>query len=157
MSATTDVTEDRKWEGYSDYELVSKLITTTVSECVGGYAAIQSHQAEGAKIKPEQAAQERSSILQAAIRLRVELRAQQETEERYQEILDEWDGEDGYLNQFRELKIANGSGMPAWVSEFVEQIVEAAFKLGYLQAGRTAKKEPDDPVERDTENMFKGV
>jgi hypothetical protein len=38
--------------------------------------------------------------------------------------------------------------------EFVEDIRRAGWELGYLQAGRTKKKEPQDPAERDTEAMF---
>lgn len=148
---------NRKWEGYSNYELVSKLIAQNVSDCISGYALMQSYQAEGAKAQPEQIAKERASILQAAIRLRVELRSEKDTNERYQEILKKWEGEDGYISNFQSLEIHQSGRMPEWVADFVDQIVESAWELGYLQAGRTARKEPDDPIERDTEAMFEGI
>jgi len=46
------------------------------------------------------------------------------------------------------------SGSPQWLYTFVVQIREAAWELGYLQAGRTHKAEEGDPEEQEPLAMF---
>lgn len=144
-----------RWEGYSDYQLVSKRVGQSVFDAIESYALLQSAMIESASINPDRIAEARADILAAALRLVVEMQAESHQEE-YQKILNDWEGEEGYLSQFQALSIQQ-DGLPGWVSEFVSQIRTAAWELGYLKAGRRAKEEPEDPIERDVDNMFQDI
>jgi hypothetical protein len=69
-------------------------------------------------------------------------------EDEYDDILDDWRGEDGFIKRFRETDFY--SGVPNWLFEFVGQINTAGLRLGYLEAGR-AEKVRDDGDAEDSE------
>lgn len=143
---------DTRWDGYSDYRLVSGRIARTVDDAIEAYAVIDARHSEGASVPPSLAADARASILTAAMMLQNELEQDKEEVELYQDILDRWQGEDGFIRQLDHVRLTDGR--PGWLYEFVLDIRRAGWQLGYLQAGRTESAEPDDPVERDVEAMF---
>lgn len=140
-----------KWEGFSNYNRVSDRIARSVHEAIQAYAVIESRHAENARVKAHHAAEARSKILAAALRLKVEMGSDKNSDD-FEEMLDRWEDEDGYLAQLENTQLKRRC--PAWLSSFVEDIRTAGYELGYLQAGRTVTEEPDDPVEGDTERMF---
>lgn len=158
MSTTENGGTNKRWEGYSDYQVVSKRVGKTVHNAIEAYALLDSLHAEGASVDPRTAAKARRHMYTAALALVPELRNDAPDEdgegvELYGEILDRWEGEDGYLrNQMHTTKFQNGS--PGWLYQFIIDIRTAAWELGYLQAGRETKGEPDDPVEAETADMF---
>ena len=153
MSKAENTGTGTRWEGYSDYQLVSKRVGKSVHNAIEAYARLDSLHAEGAQVPPETAAKARSHMFAAALKLVPELRRDADEVDLYEEILDRWEGDDGYLrNQLHNTRLQTGS--PGWLFQFVLDIRRAAWELGYLQAGRERKGEPDDPLEAETNDMF---
>jgi hypothetical protein len=141
-----------RYEGFSDYNKVSRSVAESIDDAVDAYALIQSSHAEDERVKPDLAAEGAGRILGAAIRLLPELEQDQDDVKEYGELLDDWKGDEGYIERLKDVRLSRDC--PDWLGEFVVQIRRAGWELGYLQAGRTVKQEPDDPVEADTEAMF---
>ncbi len=161
MSQADNGGTSTRWEGYSDYQIVSKRVGKSVHNAIEAYARLDSLHAEGAQVPPETAATARSHIFAAALKLVPELRRDAPREndddnggvELYGEILDRWEGDDGYLrNKLHNVQLQREC--PGWLFQFILDIRRAAWELGYLQAGRERKGEPDDPVEAETADMF---
>lgn len=144
--------QNTRWEGFSNYANVSDRVARSVHDAIEAYALVNSRHAESARIRPPMAAQARAKILAPALRLKVELEADREGNDDYEDILDRWEGDAGYLSKLDQVTLQNQC--PDWLSDFVEDIRTAGFQLGYLQAGRTVKERPDDEVEAETEDMF---
>jgi hypothetical protein len=141
-----------RYEGFSDFQSVSQSVAAAVEEAVDAYAIIQSKHAEGARVRPPQAAEAASKILGAALKLLPELEQGLDETKEGQELAEQWTGDDGFIERLKAARLATES--PDWLGDFVVQIRRAAWELGYLQAGTTVKEEPDDPVEAETEAMF---
>jgi len=141
------------FEGYSDYESVSKDIGQAVRDAIDAYAYIDGRHSQGARVRATNAASAYRRILGAAIRLLPELERDAETKEELGEIYDDWMGEnEGSIEELQSLSFQNPP--PDWLFDFVVQIREAAWELGYLQAGRSRKAEERDPVEEEPKKMF---
>lgn len=158
-SDPTDTPQNTRWEGFSNYQNVSERMAQSIEGAIRAYTFLDSRHQEGAPITPKEAAEARSKILTPALRLMAEMEEERETVDKYDEMLDRWtadddDGDDdpGYIRRINEVKLQNAS--PGWLFQFVLDIRSAGFELGYLQAGRTVKEEPTDPVEGETEAMF---
>lgn len=154
MSSESEPQRGTRFEGYSDYERVSGRIVMTIEDALEAYAFIDSAFTEGAPVSPEDARDARTSIMNAAMMLFDEMRREQANNiDKYDDILDRWEGEDGYIARFHEHSLRR-DGSEGWLHQFVLDIRSAGWKIGYLQAGRTAKESLDDPVEEDSEAMF---
>ncbi len=143
LSESTDE-PDSEWDAYSDYALVSKWVTKSIRDAIEAFALLDQASRTGHKIDSREETQLRSDILAAAMRLRVELEAEQERGAQYaNEILGKWesgkDGE-GYIEQFRTAPRGSTPELPFLV-EFASDIRRAGWKLGYLQAGREQEQE----------------
>lgn len=154
-----------RWEGYSDYETVSKSVAQSISDAVDAYAWLQGRQQEDASVNPEQAADARADILGAALKLYVEMQQEHERgNDEYDAMLERWgyetdnDGVDEergpYVQEFHELRLTDK--VPGWLFQFVMDIRTAGWKLGYLQAGRRERLPDEDPVQAEAQHMLKG-
>jgi len=148
-----------KFQGYSDYEFVSRRIGVAVDEAVDAYSSIRALHAEGAKIRPEKAATARQRILAAAIRILVEIENQNDDDE-YADILERWttdedSGEPGYLDKIAEIQLQHSC--PDWLYQLTKDIRTAGWKLGYLQAGKQTRERTDDSPEADAQEMFSNL
>lgn len=152
MSDAESGGRNTRWEGFSNYQNVSDRVARSVHDAIEAYAVVDSRHAEGARIRPPMAAEARAKILAPALRLKVEMQKERENDDEYDSILNDWEGEEGYLSKLDETRLQREC--PDWLTDFVEGIRTAGFRLGYLQAGRTVKEEPDDEVEAETERMF---
>lgn len=153
MAAKTDDDAATVWEGYSDYQRVAQRIGMSVEDAVDAKSALKALHREGARVRAPRAAQARRDIEAAAMRMRVELEQDREEVDEYEEILTDWEGEEGYLALLDEVQLA--SDYPDWLDKFVNQIRRAGWELGYLQAGRSRRAEPDDPAEREAKSMLR--
>jgi len=148
-----------QWQAYGDYQSVSQRVAQSIDDAIDAYAQIQSLHQEGARVKSEPAAEARSRILSAALKLIPEL---EHDGERHSEILERWqtdgdiaatdDSELGYLQRLDSVRLTRSC--PDWLHQFVIDIRTAGWELGYLKAGRSVDEEPDDIEERDTERLF---
>jgi len=152
MSIESDEERSTRYEGYSDFNVVSRNVANAVDNAVDSYAQIQSLHCEGKNVKPELAAEGSAHILGAALRLLPELKADSESVEKYEQMLEDWDGDDGYIERLKGTSLISSS--PDWLGDFVVDIRAAAWHLGYLKAGRSVEQELEDPVERDVEKLF---
>ena len=144
------------WEGYSDYQAISRRVAASVGDALDAYAHLQSVHREGAALDPERAATQRQKILSAAMRLFVEMQEEEDQgNDDYEDILERWRGpgeEPGYIQKFHEHNFQ--SGLPGWMFQFIVDIRSAGWKLGYLQAGRRSKGELEDKAEQAARSMF---
>lgn len=153
----SDSSTETYFEGYSDYETVSQDIGRAVRDAVDAYSQLDAKQRQAARGRGgAAAAQAHQHILGAAIRLVPELKRDRESREELDEIYTDWTGDgvgnDGYIERLKNTPLETQS--PEWLYKFVVQIREAAWELGYLQAGRTQKAESGDPVEEEPLAMF---
>jgi len=158
MAADTgDSNADEHWEGFSDYESVSKRLARKVSDAIRAYSILQSAMAEGGHWTDREFAEARSKILEAAMSLMVEVAQEAEKgQEPFNDIYERWTDEgdeEGYISKFHELRLQD-NGMPGWVYTFIVDIRTAAWELGYLQAGRTVKEEDLEPADKQAQDMF---
>lgn len=145
-----------RWEGYSDYQKVSIRVGETIENAVDAYARIDSLHTENAVVEPELAAEARARIKSAAMKLIPELENDREVVDFYDEVLERWQGDDGYLQELREVSLQQSC--PEWLEDMVIDIRRAGWELGYLQAGRTERVTPEDPDEakqQEIQQMFK--
>lgn len=135
---------EQKWDGFSIYADVSQDIHQSVSDAIDSYSVVVSAHSEGAKLRPDDAARHKANILGAANRLITELNQE---DHRFEDILDDWrgtgDGSPGRISELHDTALTEQ--YPGWLHRFVLQIHEAAWRLGYLKAGRYESDDPDTP------------
>lgn len=147
----TDSESQTQWDAYSDYQLVSQRVAKSIEDANDAYAIIESGLKSGAKIDSYQETELRADILGAAMRLRVELENERDKRPVYDDILSDWEGEDGYIARFRRMDLQYDA-QGEWLAEFILQIRRAGWELGYLKAGREEKH--DDPGGSDDSDIL---
>ncbi|MCG1002872.1 MULTISPECIES: hypothetical protein [Halobacterium] len=147
------------WDGYSDYAYVSYQISSAIDNAIDSFSSLQSLHDENSKIKAQQAANARQPILSAAMRLLPELEKQQDANEKYAKMVEEWteDGvdEQGYIDALKEVNLQ--SECPPWLYDFVLDLRRAGWELGYLQAGRYEDDEDEDDAHASAREMLKDI
>jgi len=151
MSETDDSVTTR-WDGYSDYQSVSDRIEQSIHDAIEGFATVERAQHENASWHPNEAARCGARILTAAINVQTELYAYADDNDEYAELLEKFEGDDGYVQKLREVRLRNES--PGWLYEFVIDIRTAGFKLGYLKAGREEEENTGDTPGDQAQEMF---
>lgn len=134
---------DKQWEGYSDFQSITTKIHDDVNSAVEAYSYIDSKYTQGAGITPQEAVKIKKSILQISKRLFFEIKRNKHTED-YEEIWERWSGEDGHMAKLEDVNLRQER--PEWLSQHVDDIVEAGWRLGYLKAGI---EKPSDPTDDD--------
>lgn len=143
---------EAKWDAYSDYALVSKWVTKSIRDAIEAYALLDQATQTGHKITSREETQLRADILAAAMRLRVELESERDRGQDYaKEILDRWEGEDGYIQEFRRVGFG-GTQSLEWFDKFASDIRRAGWQLGYLKAGRS--EEPERQGNSDDSEVY---
>jgi hypothetical protein len=148
MATSDDTGEGMTWDGYSDYQQVAGRVASECQDAISCAAMLQRIDKTGGQATPREIAEAESRILSAALLLEPQLEEYGGPEDEYDDILDDWRGEDGFIKRFRETDFY--SGVPNWLFEFVGQINTAGLRLGYLEAGR-AEKVRDDGDAEDSE------
>lgn len=148
MATSEDDGDGTRWEGYADYQRVSIRIGKSIDDALDAYAELDSRHQEAARIPPAVAAEARSSILSAAMRLVPELEADRAVDDTpYDEILARWQGtgdRPGFLQRLNETQLQEEC--PSWLFQMTLDIRTAGWHLGYLQAGRTeSNRDENDP------------
>ena len=149
---------ETRYEGYADYRAISLRVAGTIEDAVEAYCRIDSAHHEEAPVSPELAAMARTKILSAAMTLIPEMQDDRENVDLYDGILSRWeDGDetvdDGYLKALHEdCKLIEGT--PGWLFQMTIDLRTAAFKLGYIKAGREREVDERDPVEQETDDML---
>jgi len=147
-----DQEETTKWEGYSDYRSISQRITASIHDAIDAYAAIERAHMEGARPDPQTAARAGSRIMSAAIIVQTELDTFGDENEDYEQLLEKFEGDDGYVRNLKEVQLR--SECPDWLHDFVTDIRRAGFELGYLQAGRKQTEREKTGPKDEAREMF---
>lgn len=158
-SESQDPTTTKRWEGYSDYQSVSNRVAAAIDDAIDAYAYIEALHIEDARIRQREAAEARSRIVGATIKLLPELEqnsSNADGDSVYGEILERWtgspDGDDGLLEKLKSVRLR--SECPDWLGQLVRDIRKAGWEIGYLQAGRTVSESNLDPNEEQARSMF---
>jgi len=130
---------ETEWDAYSDYQHVSRRVAKSIGDAIDAISIIESGKVAGEKLSSREETDLRADVLGAVIRLQTELEIERETKEVYEEILTRWEGEDGYINRFRNLDVMNPQS-EGWLQQFASDIHRAGWELGYLKAGREEKQ-----------------
>lgn len=136
---------ETQWDGFSIYAEVSRDIHMAVADAVDSYSQLAAMHSESAKIEKGEAAEHKANILRAANRLLTELKQEQHREP-LEKILVAWAGEsddphdDGRIDDLLAAEVWRE--MPESLHELVNEIHEAAWRLGYLKAGRETEADP---------------
>lgn len=152
--SSSDATATR-WNSFSNYGNISDDVHDSVVGAIEAQAFIHAMHREEANVPRDMAADASATILGAARRLLTEMRreAGESDEGFYDDILDRWEGENGFISRLANAKLSESS--PAFLHEFVEDIHQAAWELGYLKAGRRERDMSElDPVEEQVRQMF---
>lgn len=157
MAAAEEAEKETQWDAYSDYQLVSKWVTKSIRDAIEAYALLDQSAHTGNKVGTKEETRLRADILAAAMRLRVELESERDRGEDYaSEILEDWEGDDGYINRFRRAPF-NGTSDLDWFADFVSQIRRAGWELGYLKAGEEKDgKQSGDAYDGQIREMIEG-
>lgn len=150
--AADDLEPGTRWDSFSVYGEVSKDVADAVQAAIDAYSHIDSIHAEGADVAPKRAAEARACILAAAHRLMTELENERDQVDLYDDILERWEGQDGFIQRMGQVRLNSMS--PGFLHQFVRDIHRAAWELGYIRAGRAERQALEDRVEDDARSMF---
>lgn len=144
-----------QWNGYSDYQSVSQRNAQAIHDAVEGFAIIQQAHSQGVKVQSEDAADAGARIMTAAITVQTELHAYADDNERYQDLLDSFEGREGYTARLKSADLSQSC--PAWLYQCVVDIRRAGFQLGYLKAGRESDDRDLETDEDEARQMFANI
>lgn len=146
-----------EWEAYADYQSVSERVAENIDDAIDALCYLESVKDAGYKPKPGEEADYRALVLTAATSLKTELENERDSKTVYDEILNRWEGEDGYINRFREVDVINHTA-GAWMYQFADDLHRAGWELGYLKAGREKQiGESGDSHDGELRDMIEGM
>jgi hypothetical protein len=103
-------------------------------------------------IMPKQAVRSKTYILRVVKRLQYEIELSRSKGD-LDEISDRWGGEDGLVPTFEEANAVDGETVRV-AGELVDDVVSAAWTLGYLPSGRM-ETQYEDPEQEDAAQVAK--
>ena len=137
---------EKKVDAYSTYAEVSSQVHDDVMEAVRAFAFLNSKWTENQSITPQSKSKTKQAILKISKRLMYEVKISRHGDESLEEIYERWsdsDGEPGYITRLERDSISN----EPWLSQLVDDVVESAWQLGYLRAGRLEQVAQDADAE----------
>lgn len=154
--------KDTQWKGYSAYQEVASQLHKDVNEAIRAYSHINSKSSQNVGITPQTAVNTKQSILGISKRLFHEIRRNAHVDQ-YTEIYERWSGnevvgddieevdEPGYIALLEDADFTRE--VPPWLSQMVDDLIFAAWKLGYIRSGVDKPADPDAD-ETQVEEMF---
>jgi len=141
MSSAPEEAEspETQWDAYSDYQHVSRRVAKSIGDAIDALSIIESGKVAGEKLSARDETDLRADVLGAVIRLQTELENERDSNDTCNDILSRWEGEDGYINRFRDLDVRDYHS-EEWLQKFASDIHRAGWELGYLKAGREEKQ-----------------
>jgi hypothetical protein len=154
---------DTQWKGYSAYKEVASQLHKDVNRAVKAYAHINSKSSQNVGITPQTAVNAKSAMLGISKRLFHEIRRNAKIDP-YTEIYERWSGDNvtedgeieetdsaGYVVMLERADLTNGE--PEWLGQMVDDLIRAAWKLGYIRSGVDKPADPDSD-ETQVDEMF---
>jgi len=153
MSADgSDEERATRYDAFSDFQSVSQSVAQSIDQAVEAWAHIHSLHAADQRVPGHEAAEASARLLTAATKLQPELEQDRDRVDEYDEILADWEGEQGYIERLKDASFVRRC--PEWCHEFILQVRRAGWHLGYLQAGRQKTDEDEDWVEGPVDKML---
>lgn len=159
---------ESKFSAYSNYRSVTESVSAAIDNAGDAYAYASARKAEGKGLKSGDAIRLRRYMKKAALMLLPELRANEQADVVYQEILARWedDGTAGgvapegaewppYLQGIERVQLRGREPLEPWIEQFVMDIRRAGWEIGHLQAGETTQTESLDPAEDQANAMLR--
>jgi len=145
-----------EWDAYSDYQHVSRRVAKSIGDAIDAISIIESGKVAGEKVSPSAETDLRADVLGAVIRLQTELENERDSRKEYDEILSRWEGEEGFIQRFRQLDVMDPQS-EAWLQSFAADIHRAGWELGYLKAGEEKEgKQSADAYDGEIRDMIDG-
>jgi len=141
-----------RYEAYTDYSKISTAKVGIVQDAIHAINEIDSAHHEGTKVRSQPAARARADVLDAMIALTPELRTNRDADDDLDDILNRWEGSDGYRRRLKAVHLTREN--PEWLSQLADDISHAAWQLGYTRSGKTTRENDVDPVEKESDNML---
>jgi hypothetical protein len=149
-----------KWDGFSDYNDVSRRIVNAVDLAAECEATLQARHRERAKISPELASELRGGIQSAINKVYPEIEREADRDQIYKEYVEKLEGKEeaasGLINAFHQANFQTEA--PEEINELVKVLRKAAWELGYYQAGRTEGKDDNSSdLDGEVRDMIEGM
>jgi hypothetical protein len=146
-----------EWEAYADYQSVSERVAESIADAIDALVIIERTKVIGDSMKPGPETNLQADVLSAVVRLSTELENERESKQLYDEILTRWEGEEGFINRFRNVNVQNYEPKP-FLQQFAKDIHRAGWELGYLKAGREKQiGESGDGHDGELRDMIEGM
>lgn len=142
--------DGKQWSSFADFQDITSKIHEDVNTAVDAYAYIDSKKKQNMGVTPQTAVRARRAIMRIAKRLFFEVKVNKNVDE-FEEIYERWSGDDGYLARLDDVNLR--TGVPVWLGDLVDDIIEASWRLGYLKAGVEKPSDPTDP-DQQAKEMF---
>jgi hypothetical protein len=155
---------EQRWSGFADYEDVAKTLHDDVHKAIKAYSHINSKRASGVGVTPQTAVRTRSAILGITKRLFYEVKRNRRHQP-FDDIFERWAGvpadevdelgaafayaDEGDAGFIARLEAADFTReVPGFLGQLVDDIVTAAWELGYIRAGVEKPADPEDDDEQ---------
>lgn len=150
-SERQDHSASGNWDSFSSYATVSETISENVFDAVAAAAHYEANRSEG-KLSHAEGSDVKEIILRTALILKHEVEREQDADEYYEDVVDRWCGDDGWIAQLRGMDLS--MEYPDWVFDFAAEMPEVAWRLGYLKAGeRKPDRHPDEDEQQAREML----
>lgn len=136
---------DEALEAWSTYREISEAVHSDIRKAVNTYSYLNSMHTQGMGITPQQAVRAKTYILRIVKRLQYEIEMSRAKGD-LDEIADRWSGEDGLVAAFEGADVVDGETIRV-AGELVDDVVSAAWTLGYLRSGRMEAQFEDQEQE----------
>jgi len=139
---------EKRWSSYSDYEAELEQMHANIRDANSAYAFLVSAQSQDITVSNRSFISTKQALLEAGLRLKTEIRVNKNVEP-FTEIWERWDGEEGYVRLLRNHDFHES--VPDWLGQYNDDIMDAAWELGYLKVGQEKAADPNDDDARINE------
>jgi hypothetical protein len=149
--------ENGENDTYSDYEMVSQMVTARVRDATTAYTKLNQAATAGVKLSRTDRVLFRADILEAAWLIESEMQAEQRRSNRRGQITDQletWKNR-GWIEKFAAAE--NPVREYEWAGQFVQMIREAAWELGYLKTNSVTDSTDDSDEFSDVDDLIEGM
>ena len=149
--------ENGENETYSDYEMVSQMVTARVRDATTAYTKLNQATTAGVKLSRADRVLFQADILEAAWLIEAEMEAEQRRPNRRGQIteqLETWQSR-GWVEKFAAAEFP--VRRYEWVGQFVQLIREAAWELGYLKTSSVTGDTDDGDRFSDVDELIEGM
>lgn len=149
--------ENGESETYSDYEMVSQMVTARVRDATTAYTKLNQATTAGVKLSRTDRVLFQADILEAAWLIESEMEAEKRRHNRRGKITDQfetWQSR-GWIEKFAAAE--NPVRRYEWAGSFVQLIREAAWELGYLKTNSVTDDADDSDEFGDVNDLIEGM